>query len=232
MSNITPSAIAAHIAVVDGQLTTTTLDIAEVFGKRHDNVLRAVYQRMNEVDEEWCHLNFEGTVINRPNPGGGAPLQSPVIRMTKKGFALVVQKFNGAKATRFQVAYVDEFERMEQALRARPAQLESTQRAPAPKPLDLQITNAIALTVYGLEKLQRRTRALDAVRQLLQVPIPDGDDTNVTDLHLQHVWRNDLAELIDLIVEATHNTIDLSLSSAETVRDWAIDKPAANEVSA
>ncbi|UOK17232.1 transcriptional regulator [Bordetella phage vB_BaM-IFTN6] len=113
------SAITGHITVIDGQATTTTQDIAEVYGKRHDDVLRIVRQRMAEVPEAWRLRNFTETVVERPNPSGGEPIKSPVIRMTKKGFHFVVGKFTGAKAVQHQIAFADEFERMETELQNR-----------------------------------------------------------------------------------------------------------------
>lgn len=118
------ASIASHITVIDGKPTTNTRDIAEVFGKQHDNVLRDVRQRMAEVGDEWRLLNFEETVVERKNPSGGEPIKSPVIRMTEKGFMFVVQKFTGKKAVAMQIAYVDEFERMRNAL---------TQPTPTPR---------------------------------------------------------------------------------------------------
>jgi prophage antirepressor-like protein len=103
---------------------------------------------------------------------------------------------------------------------AKPAQIESTQRTPAPKPLDLQIKNAIALTAFGLDELHRRSNALNAVRQLLRVPEPENLDRDT--LYLGGVWRNDLAELIGLIVDEMQKSIEVTQSAAETVRDWAI----------
>lgn len=116
MSQPNHQGIAAHIAVIDGQPTTTTQDIADVYGKRHDSVLRIVRQRMAEAPEAWRVPNFAETVTERPSPINGAPIQSPVIRMTKKGFHFVVGKFTGAKAVAHQIAFADEFERMESEL--------------------------------------------------------------------------------------------------------------------
>lgn len=108
--------VSGHIVITDGQPTTTTQDIADVYGKRHDDVLRIVRKRMIEAGE-WRLRNFAETVIERPNPSGGAPIKSPVIRMTKKGFHFVVGKFTGAKAVQHQIAFADEFERMESELK-------------------------------------------------------------------------------------------------------------------
>jgi len=119
MANTLPTGIAAHITVIDGQPTTTTQDIATVYGKQHAKVLAIVRQRMSECPDEWRLANFGETVTERENPSGGAPIQSPVIRMTKKGFHFVVGKFTGAKAVAHQIAFADEFERMEQTLQTR-----------------------------------------------------------------------------------------------------------------
>ena len=118
MAHRTHTTASGHIAVINGQPTTTTQDIAEVYGKQHAKVLAIVRQRMTEVPEEWRLANFGETVTERANPSGGAPIQSPVIRMTKKGFHFVVGKFTGAKAVAHQIAFADEFERMEAELLA------------------------------------------------------------------------------------------------------------------
>ena len=115
MSQSNHQGIAAHIAVIDGQPTTTTQDIADVYGKRHDDVLRIVRQRMNAVPDEWRFRNFAEASIDRPQTNGGT-VAYPVIRMTKKGFHFVVGKFTGAKAVAHQIAFADEFERMESEL--------------------------------------------------------------------------------------------------------------------
>jgi Rha family phage regulatory protein len=116
--SVTTTGIAAHIAVIDGQPTTTTQDIADVYGKRHDHVLRIVRQRMAEAPEEWRLPNFGEASIERPQTGGGT-VAYPVIRMTKKGFHFVVGKFTGTKAVQHQIAFADAFERMEADLSER-----------------------------------------------------------------------------------------------------------------
>jgi Rha family phage regulatory protein len=106
--------IASHITVIDGQPTTTTQAIADVYGKRHDDVLRVVRKRMVEAGE-WGVRNFTDTPYTNPQNGQ----TYPVIRMTRKGFHFVVGKFTGAKAVQHQIAFADEFERMEKELIAR-----------------------------------------------------------------------------------------------------------------
>lgn len=127
----TTSAVSSHIAIIDGKPTTTTHDIAEVYGKRHDRVLAVVRQRMTEAGE-WGIHNFVDTPYTNQQNGQ----TYPVIRMTKKGFHFVVGKFTGAKAVQHQIAFADEFERMEAALTAQlssnPLQLPSDTSSLAP----------------------------------------------------------------------------------------------------
>jgi Rha family phage regulatory protein len=113
---VSSPAIQGHIAVTDGQPTTTTQDIAEVYGKQHAKVLSIVRQRMAEAGE-WGVANFGETSYTNPQNGQ----TYPVIRMTKKGFHFVVGKFTGAKAVAHQIAFADEFERMERQLLKAPS---------------------------------------------------------------------------------------------------------------
>lgn len=155
--SVTTTGIAAHIAVIDGQPTTTTQDIAEVYGKRHDDVLRIIRQRMAQCPEEWCLRNFAETETERPSPLNGAPIKSPVIRMTKKGFHFVVGKFTGAKAVAHQIAFADEFERMEaQIVGLHNSATAASQKQVDSKPLQLaapalpskaQIADALGLSL-------------------------------------------------------------------------------------
>lgn len=118
MAQTLSTGIAAHIAVIDGQPTTTTQDIADVYGKRHDDVLRIIRKRIAEAGE-WGVRNFADTPYTNPQNGQ----TYTVIRMTKKGFHFVVGKFTGAKAVQHQIAFADEFERMEAQLLSIPQQL-------------------------------------------------------------------------------------------------------------
>lgn len=143
-TQVAPSAqsnteVSGHIIITDGQPTTTTQDIADVYGKRHDDVLRIVRKRMIEAGE-WGVRNFAETpYINSQNGQ-----TYPVIRMTKKGFHFVVGKFTGAKAVQHQIAFADEFERMEAELKAQP-------KPPEPD-FNVNVQNGVTLTLRPLAK--------------------------------------------------------------------------------
>ena len=102
--------IQSAVAVKDGKVVTTSLKIAEVFGREHRNILQAIYEL--ECSEEFAALNFQrGTYADANNQ------ERPMYEITKDGFAFLVFGFRGAKAAEFKEAYIEAFNRMEEALK-------------------------------------------------------------------------------------------------------------------
>ncbi|WP_245911712.1 Rha family transcriptional regulator [Malikia granosa] len=104
------------LTVVDGQATTTSLDIARHFDKRHDDVLRAIRNLLAQLPAERAR-NFAETLFEVPGPNG-AVRQEPVYRITRDGFTLLGMGFTGDRALAFKLAYIDAFNAMEAKLRA------------------------------------------------------------------------------------------------------------------
>ena len=116
MSASTP-ATAPVLTLVNGVPTTTSLDVAAFFGKRHDAVLRDIRNVAAQVPADHAH-NFVDMVIDI-SIGSGATRKTPAIRLSKTGFTLLAMGFTGAKAMAFKLAYIDAFDRMERELTAR-----------------------------------------------------------------------------------------------------------------
>lgn len=104
-----------RISVVDGQPTTTTLHICEVFGKRHDNVVKKLdtsLARLKKHRPEWVALNFkERDYIDERGK------RWKIFELTRKGFDFAALGFTGEKADVFKVDYIDAFEQMETRVR-------------------------------------------------------------------------------------------------------------------
>lgn len=109
MTRATP--IAPELSVVDGHVTTSSLDVARHFGKRHDDVLRAIRKLLAQLPAERAR-NFAETFIDVPGPNG-ATRSEPAYRITRDGFTLLAMGFTGARALEFKLAYLDAFNRME-----------------------------------------------------------------------------------------------------------------------
>ncbi|RMR77197.1 hypothetical protein ALP82_200158 [Pseudomonas savastanoi pv. fraxini] len=105
------------IELVKGQPMTTSVDIASHFGKRHDNVIKAI--RNLECGADFHALHFEETIQIIPGPKG-ANREEPAYRMTRDGFTFLCMGFTGKEAARWKVAYINAFNQMEHALKAQP----------------------------------------------------------------------------------------------------------------
>lgn len=106
--------IAPELQIVDGHVTTTSTQVAQHFGKRHDTVLRAIRNMLKELDVDHAR-NFAEMVVD-VEIGSGATRKDPAYRMTRDGFTLLAMGFTGKEALQWKLAYIDTFNKMEAAL--------------------------------------------------------------------------------------------------------------------
>ncbi|QVI34741.1 Rha family transcriptional regulator [Lacticaseibacillus chiayiensis] len=103
------------VSIKSGQAVTTSLQVAEAFSKDHKNVLRDINNLVEggQLNFEQTHKMFsESTYVNEQNG------QSyPMYYMNRDGFSLLAMGFTGQKALKFKLAYIKQFNQMEQALR-------------------------------------------------------------------------------------------------------------------
>ncbi len=100
------------ISAENGCLTTDSLKVAAVHGKRHDNVLRLIRQRIKDAGA-WGLLNFEETPYIDSQSGQSYPMYS----MTKNGYMFLVGKMPGKLAAQHQIAYIEAFDAMAEYVR-------------------------------------------------------------------------------------------------------------------
>ena len=87
----------------------TSLDVAETFEKRHDHVLRDVEKLKKDIPN-FGEMFFETTM---PDSYGRS---QKAFLMNRDGFTLLVMGYTGEKAMKFKLAYIKQFNAMEQAL--------------------------------------------------------------------------------------------------------------------
>ena len=90
----------------NGRAFCSSLQVAEEFGKRHDNVLRDIENL--DCSKEFNALNFE-CVKYKDSKGE----KRPMFFMTKDGFTFLVMGYRGKKAAGFKEAYIRRFNDME-----------------------------------------------------------------------------------------------------------------------
>lgn len=116
MHQLAIGAAAPIVILHDGAAVTSSLEVARVFGKRHDHVMRDIRNLVAQLPKDRLP-NFGETVEMRANPSGGDPIRSPAYLLTRDGFTLLAMGFTGKKALTFKLAYIDAFNRMENELR-------------------------------------------------------------------------------------------------------------------
>ncbi|PUA41369.1 phage regulatory protein [Pseudomonas protegens] len=105
------------IEIFNGKSTTTSLDVAQHFGKPHKDVLRAI--RSLECSPKFHERNFAPMEIE-VQIGLGKTRKDQAFRMTRDGFTFLCMGFTGKEAAQWKEAYIDAFNKMEQALIEQP----------------------------------------------------------------------------------------------------------------
>jgi Rha family phage regulatory protein len=94
---------------------TDSLMVAEIFNKRHTDVLRDI--KSLDCSEEFTKRNF---ALSRYKDSTGK--FNPMYRMTKNGFTFLVMGYRGKKAARFKEDYIKAFDAMEDFILERSTQ--------------------------------------------------------------------------------------------------------------
>ena len=113
--NEVPQSDLSHInlvAIENNEVVTSSIKVAEVFGKQHRDVLRAV--KSLDISEEFRERNFALSKIDYQN--GNIKKQLPMYYITRDGFMFLVMGFTGKMAARWKEAYIKAFNEMEKIL--------------------------------------------------------------------------------------------------------------------
>lgn len=100
------------VSIVNNQAKTTSLAVAEFFGKLHKNII----QRIENLDcsPKFASANFSAHV--EIIQAGAVQRESKYYEMTKDGFTFLVMGFTGKRAAQFKEAYINRFNELENAL--------------------------------------------------------------------------------------------------------------------
>ncbi|EBP4586534.1 transcriptional regulator [Salmonella enterica] len=98
-----------QVTIENGRAVTTSVAVAEYFGKRHDNVIQKI--KLLDCSSEFNALNFKDVTYTDAKGE-----KRPAYKITKNGFVFLVMGFTGKKAAAFKEAYIAEFDRMENEL--------------------------------------------------------------------------------------------------------------------
>lgn len=113
----------ALVSLVNGVPCTTSLQVAELFGKDHARVIRDIRHIIEMLPKEYGHGGFaESSYVNKQGK------KQPMFTLDRDMFTLTAMGYTGPKAMKFKLAYIEAFNCMER-------QLEAQRTAPAVPPL-------------------------------------------------------------------------------------------------
>ncbi|EEI4448009.1 Rha family transcriptional regulator [Salmonella enterica] len=111
------STVIPEITIHDNRPVTTSVSVANFFGKQHKHVLEKI--RNLDCSPAFTTANFSAVVLTAQ--AGFDEREIEAYEMTKDGFVFLVMGFTGKKAARFKEAYIAEFNRMEEEIRQKNA---------------------------------------------------------------------------------------------------------------
>jgi Rha family phage regulatory protein len=91
-----------------GKAFCDSLQVAETFERRHNDILRDIRHLLNDADTDFGLRNFAQT-----DDRDSQKKKQPKYIMTKDGFSLLTFGFTGKKAMEFKIAYINRFNAME-----------------------------------------------------------------------------------------------------------------------
>lgn len=103
------------------QQTINSREVAKMVGREHKNVIkdiRRIIEQLGELKSEPSYF-IESTYINEQNK------EQPCFDLTKKGCELYSNRMTGAKGTQFAVAYIEQFNEMENHIKTANPSIES-----------------------------------------------------------------------------------------------------------
>ena len=104
------------VSHIDGRLMTTSLRVAEHFGKQHKNVIRDIEKLIKDCpDSEFSQLNFEPRNYVYYT-GKNQERVAVLYEITRNGFAILAMGFTGAKALRWKIDFLTAFDEMDAVL--------------------------------------------------------------------------------------------------------------------
>ncbi len=163
---------------------TDSVNVANVFGKEHKNVLNTIKQLA--CSEGFSRLNFKP----RDYKDERGKIQ-PMVEMTRDGFVFLVMGFTGRKAAAFKEAYINAFNVMELELKNRQLNLESNM---AESNLALQ-EELLGLKDEIITMLKAQLAAVP--KRIKRRPLTDDDRKEMYRLHLQGMNSVEIGKKIE-----------------------------------
>lgn len=145
------------VRLEDGVAVVNSRDVARHFDKQHKNVLRDIDNLLKSLISSNLshgrHNYFREILTENPAVQGR---EDRSYDMTRDGFTLLVLRWTGERALRFQVKYMDAFNAMEAKLRERCGPVSTEQLISAVREIVSPITVRFDHQAVSIDRVERR----------------------------------------------------------------------------
>lgn len=148
-----------------GQALTSSLLVAEKFGKEHKHVLESIREAIKGCAENSADPMFvETTYINGQNGQ-----EYPMFVMNEDGFSLIAMGFTGKKAFKFKLDFIAAFKAMKKQLKEQQKPLSAVQMFALQANINLEHEERLSNVEQKLEVLSKERE--ENTKQLLSVSV-------------------------------------------------------------
>lgn len=180
------------VEVNNEQVVTTSLVVAETFGKRHDHVLQDI-KNLTTENSGVKNMFEKTTYTNSRNR------EYPMYLINRDGFTLLAMGFNGKEALEFKVKYIEAFNKMEEQIKNGETKVYSYMIDEPAKRARLwadEMDEMFAIIHEKEEENQQLTQVVEEVKPKAQAFERAMDAKNLHSMkevaHLMGVGRNEL----------------------------------------
>ena len=129
-----------------GTPVTDSVKVARVFEKQHKNVMKSIRNILGSA-KNLAHQNWFAETTYMDVQGK----RQPMFLMNRDGFSLLTMSLTGEKAMAFKVAFIEQFNRMEQAIK---------ELAPATPAIPQTFAQALRLAAEQAETIEAQQKQL------------------------------------------------------------------------
>jgi Rha family phage regulatory protein len=104
--------LSSFVFASNDDIKTTSLLVAEKFGKRHGDILRTIDNIQTQVSDFFYKRNFALIENETVLAASGGVRKDRAFEMTKNGFMFLVMGFTGKQAAQIKEAYINAFDTM------------------------------------------------------------------------------------------------------------------------
>lgn len=127
---------------ISEDLTVSSREVAEKFGKEHKNVVQAIENKIQSLTAENSAVKISGLFVVGEYEHRGNVYKE--YHLTRDGFSFIVMGFTGSKADIWKLKFIDAFNKMEETIKTG-ALPQSKQKRPALGSVNVAVKNIMSV---------------------------------------------------------------------------------------